>query len=104
MKPLLRKRARRDYRWILTEWWEAMREGSRRRWDTRRTICALGLHWPIRWSEAAIPMQYDPPHPPEPGWCCDWCGELRYPYRAVFWPLQDWWRHPLFMWRERHGK
>jgi hypothetical protein len=60
-----------------------------------RWRCAHGLHWPIVWSESAYPGSWDPPEPPEPGWCCDWCcktfdyGNYRHQLRAKLTPL--WW-------------
>lgn len=106
MKPrsLIRRRMRvfrhrvTGVRWAFVEWWGDM-QYSGRRLTTRRLMCALGLHWPIKWDEAAIPMQYDPPHPPEPGFCCQQCGDLRLPYRSVFWPLSSrvrWYLHTPF--------
>jgi hypothetical protein len=28
------------------------------------------------------------PEPPEPGYCCEWCGEERLPYRAWWWRIR----------------
>lgn len=68
-------------------------------WDLRMWLCRHGVHWPVRWDEAAYPEvgpeAYYGPHPAEPGHCCQFCGEVRYPYRfwileRTWWPLQQW--------------
>lgn len=60
-------------------------------------LCAKGLHWPITWGEHAYPGSWDPPAPPEPGFACEWCGEVRDPYRAWWWAVKD----RYHMWRGR---
>lgn len=70
-------------------------------WNVRHWLCAHGIHT-IRWDEAATPMNYDPPEPPEPGHACSWCGTIRDPYswwirERTTWPLKV----ALFEWRAR---
>jgi hypothetical protein len=56
-------------------------------------FCDLGLHWPIVWSEdngGYLNLGYeDPPEPPEPSFCCGYCGKIKDPYRAVFWRIKE---------------
>jgi hypothetical protein len=68
-------------------------EVGERWWLFRKWMCGKGWHWPIRWSESAYPGSYDPPHPPEPGFACDWCGATsRHPQdRYPIEPYRSWW-------------
>jgi hypothetical protein len=55
----------------------------------RHRLCELNLHRVV-WSDYAYPGSSDPPEPPEPGWCCEYCCEVRLPYRAIFWYRPVW--------------
>jgi hypothetical protein len=69
--------------WLLiVELWD-----SSERWRVTHWLCGFGLHWPIKWDESAYACSYDPPEPPEPGFCCQSCGEIREPYRSWLWEL-----------------
>lgn len=63
------------------------------KWLIRNWLCNHNLHWPIRWSENAhpyVPDGYYGPQPPEPDWCCQFCGKIRLPYRSWWWDLKVW--------------
>lgn len=90
---LLRGKRKRRPDWAAL--WGDLHYPGRRR-ALRAFLCELGLHYPIRWSETAHPGCWDPPHPPEPDWQCDWCGKIREPYKHwwlahTWWPIQQWW-------------
>lgn len=56
----------------------------------RSLLCDIGLHWPIVWDENAYPgYSEDLPEPPSPDFCCGYCGEIKEPYRAVFWRIKE---------------
>lgn len=91
-------------RYRLSEDWYTLWDSGIKRGHWRYALstlaCRYGLHR-IRFEDNAVPAGGDPPTPPEAGWCCVWCGELRLPRRAWLWTVQDWLRHPVFMWKER---
>lgn len=75
--------------------WDDLHHRGRRH-ALRDFLCEMGLHWPIVFSDVAYPGSYEPPEPPEPGWCCGRCGELHEPYSwplraATIWRLKSWW-------------
>lgn len=53
-------------------------------------LCEHGVHR-VKWDETAYPGSYDPPEAPEAGFACEWCGDERLPYRAVWWTFKERW-------------
>jgi hypothetical protein len=85
------------------DWYVFWGSGVKRghwRYALSTIACSWGLHR-AEFSDSAIPASYDPPEPPEAGWACRWCGQLREPRHWRF--LKPWWslKARFYEWRYR---
>lgn len=90
--------------WERGEDWYTVWESGFKRGHWRYALTTLACSWRLHrivFSHEAVPASYEPPEPPEPGWCCDWCGEL-YDGPRFAWARYRWWYVKALLTRSFH--